>query len=158
MKTNLPQKDGVELYIDCIYIFCAWRICSQLFCYLGVKLNSPLWFVVCLCAVFHTANVTGMRLNCQRLKNLREKRSCFTVGVQPVECYPEQYKGRFTYCTDLFMLYKRWRMAFFSARPRLLWAFDCETKIQTPHWLCKKFETARRSEPRKKRDCETREF
>ena len=50
------------------------------------------------------------------------------------------------------------RAAFFSARPRLFWSLDCETEIQTPHWLCKKFVTARRSEPHKKRDCETHEI
>ena len=49
------------------------------------------------------------------------------------------------------------RPAFFSARP-ILSSSDCETEILTPKRLCKKFETVRRSEPLKKRDCETPEF
>ena len=40
----------------------------------------------------------------------------------------------------------------------VLRSLDCETNILTPKRLCKKFETARCSEPLKKRDCETFEF
>ena len=80
-------------------------------------------------------------------------------------------QNKFVY-TQLNEQFKGWRMVnarlcetarpVFSLRDRdLLWSLYCKTEIQTPHWLCKKKkknETARRSEPRKKRDCETREI
>ena len=47
-----------------------------------------------------------------------------------------------------------------SARLRLLWSLDCETEIQTPHWLWKNrdCETFTTTQKKKKRDWEKREI
>ena len=50
------------------------------------------------------------------------------------------------------------RSAFCSTRPRLFDVLDCETEIGALRRLHEKIETARCTEPLKKRDCESREI